>query len=155
MFQSWNNPRAIKYRDIHGLAQNLGTGVTIQTMVYGNVNTKSGSGVGFTRNPGTGESEFYGEYLVNAEGEDVVAGIRTPMTLLELKADLPAVYDELKDIACKLEMHYKDVQDLEFTVENGQLFILQTRTAKRTAHAAVRIAVSLVDEKVCIYILYI
>lgn len=147
VFQSWNNPRAIKYRDIHGLAQNLGTGVTIQTMVYGNVNTKSGSGVGFTRNPATGESEFYGEYLVNAEGEDVVAGIRTPMTLLELKADLPAVYDELKDIACKLEMHYKDVQDLEFTVENGQLFILQTRTAKRTAHAAVRIAVSLVDEK--------
>lgn len=147
VFCSWYSPRAVKYRDIHGISNDLGTAVTVQSMVYGNMNMRSGSGVAFTRNPATGEKVFYGEYLNNAEGEDVVAGIRTPMTVQDLQLEQPTVYDQLSHIERLLERHYRDMQDIEFTVENGVLFILQTRRGKRTALAAVRIAVSMVQEK--------
>jgi len=146
VFNSWNTSRAIVYRKIHGLPDDMGTGVNVQTMVFGNMGDDSGTGVGFTRNPSTGRKEHYGEYLVNAQGEDVVAGIRTPKHIDEMKKDLPEAYEELVKIYDLLEKHYKDMQDFEFTVEKGKLFMLQTRVGKRTAHAAVRIAVDMVDE---------
>ncbi len=146
VFNSWNNKRAITYRNLHGIPHNLGTGVNIQTMVFGNMGNDSGTGVGFTRNPSTGVKEHYGEYLINAQGEDVVAGIRTPKHIDDMKNDLPGAYAELVKIYDLLEKHYKDMQDFEFTVEKGKLFMLQTRTGKRTAHAAVKIAVDMVDE---------
>eukprot|EP01038_Epipyxis_sp_PR26KG_P012263 gene12263-16443_t len=146
VFGSWYSTRAIKYRDIHNISNELGTAVTIQCMVYGNMNNHSGSGVAFTRDPSTGIKRFYGEYLENAEGEDVVAGIRTPMTLEDLRKKQPGVYEKLCNIETALEKHYKDMQDIEFTVQNGILCILQTRTGKRTPKASVRIAVSMVHE---------
>ncbi len=147
VFGSWNNPRAIKYRDIHNIKGLLGTAVNVQAMVYGNMGDDSGTGVCFTRNPSTGENKFYGEYLMNAQGEDVVAGIRTPEPISHLaKADKKA-YDKLVAIRSKLEKHYKDMQDIEFTIEKGKLFMLQTRTGKRTAAAAVKMAVDMVKEK--------
>ena len=146
VFNSWNTNRAIVYRNLHGLPHDMGTGVNVQTMVFGNMGNDCGTGVGFTRNPSTGRKEHYGEYLVNAQGEDVVAGIRTPKHIDEMKKDLPEAYEELVKIYDLLEKHYKDMQDFEFTVEKGKLFMLQTRSGKRTAHAAVRIAVDMVDE---------
>ncbi|MFN4244788.1 MAG: pyruvate, phosphate dikinase [Brevinematia bacterium] len=146
VFKSWMNERAIKYREINEIRGLLGTAVNIVEMVFGNMGEDSGTGVGFTRNPNTGEKEFYAEFLPNAQGEDVVAGIRTPMKIDELKRRLPEVYDQLLKAAELLEKHYKDVQDIEFTVERGKLYLLQTRSAKRTGLAAVRIAVDLVEE---------
>lgn len=148
VFNSWFSPRAVAYRDIHGIRNDLGTAVTVQCMVFGNMNARSGSGVCFTRNPSTGEKAFFGEYLPNAEGEDVVAGIRTPMTFEDMRRDMPEVYAALTSMEVLLERHYRDMQDIEFTVENGHLYILQTRTGKRTPKASVRIAVSLAHEKV-------
>lgn len=148
VFKSWNNDRAITYRKLNDIPHNLGTAVNVQTMVFGNMGNDSATGVGFTRNPATGEKEFYGEYLTNAQGEDVVAGIRTPKPIKELQNDMPGVYKQLREITSKLEKHYKDVQDFEFTIERGKLYMLQTRTGKRTAKAAVKIAVDMVNEKV-------
>ncbi|MCH2401888.1 MAG: pyruvate, phosphate dikinase, partial [Pirellulales bacterium] len=147
VFQSWQNPRAIEYRRIYHIPESIGTAVNVQTMVFGNTGNKSGTGVGFTRNPATGKKEFYGEFLINAQGEDVVAGIRTPQPIGELKRVMPKVYAELRDITTRLERHYKDVQDFEFTVEEERLYMLQTRNGKRTGHAAVVIATDLVSEK--------
>ncbi len=147
VFRSWNNPRAISYRRMHGIPSNLGTAVTVQAMVFGNMGNHSATGVGFTRNPATGEKEFYGEYLVNAQGEDVVAGIRTPQPISLLAQEMPGVYKQLKTITTRLEKHYRDVQDFEFTVENKQLYMLQTRNGKRTVQAAIKIAVDMVKEK--------
>jgi len=147
VFRSWNNPRAISYRRMHDLPSDLGTAVNIQTMVFGNLGNDSGTGVGFTRNPATGTKEFYGEYLLNAQGEDVVAGIRTPQHIENLKNDMPKVFKQLKDITTRLEKHYRDVQDFEFTIEDGVLYMLQTRTGKRTVQAAIKIAVDMVKEK--------
>lgn len=146
VFQSWNNPRAITYRKLNKIADDLGTAVNIQAMVFGNMGDDCATGVGFTRNPSNGEKMFYGEYLTNAQGEDVVAGIRTPKTITELEKDMPEVYKQLREITTKLEHHYKDVQDFEFTIEKGKLYMLQTRNGKRTAHAAVKIAVDMVKE---------
>jgi pyruvate,orthophosphate dikinase len=146
VFKSWNNPRAITYRRLNKIPDDLGTAANIQTMVFGNLGSDSGTGVGFTRNPATGENELYGEYLTNAQGEDVVAGIRTPMPLSKLKEENPKIYEELKRTAKLLEKHYREVQDFEFTVEKGKLYLLQTRDAKRTPLAAVRIAVEMVKE---------
>ncbi len=146
VFRSWNNKRAIEYRKIYGIPDDLGTAVNVQMMVFGNFGEDSGTGVGFTRNPSTGEKEVFGEFLINAQGEDVVAGIRTPMHISELKNVLPEVYNQLMDIAQKLERHYRDMQDFEFTVERGKLYMLQTRTGKRTGMAALRIAVDMVEE---------
>lgn len=146
VFDSWNNPRAIEYRNYHNLPHDLGTAVSVQAMVMGNLGMDSGSGVLFTRSPSTGDQELYGEYLPNSQGEDVVAGIRTPFSLAWLAENMPAVYQDLQEVAERLERHYRDVQDVEFTVERGQLFILQTRTAQRTPLAAVRIAVALAEE---------
>ncbi|HAJ32796.1 MAG TPA: pyruvate, phosphate dikinase [Candidatus Atribacteria bacterium] len=146
VFNSWNTKRAVTYRRINKIPDDLGTAVNVQEMVFGNMGENSGTGVGFTRNPSTGEKEYYGEYLLNAQGEDVVAGIRTPLPLSNLKNDLPEVYDELIKIVKLLEKHYKDVQDYEFTIEKGKLYLLQTRTGKRTAQAALKIAVDMVDE---------
>ncbi len=146
VFKSWMNERAVKYREIHDIKGLLGTAVNVVEMVFGNMGEDSGTGVGFTRNPNNGEKEFYAEFLPNAQGEDVVAGIRTPMKIDELKKRLPEVYDQLIKVAELLERHYKDVQDIEFTVERGKLFLLQTRSAKRTGYAAVRIAVDMVKE---------
>ncbi|MGB8657426.1 MAG: pyruvate, phosphate dikinase [Candidatus Zixiibacteriota bacterium] len=147
VFKSWNNPRAIAYRRIHRIPGDLGTAVNIQAMVFGNMGEHSATGVGFTRNPSTGEKKFYGEYLTNAQGEDVVAGIRTPKPISELEKEMPHVYKELRAITSRLEKHYKDMQDFEFTVQQGKLYLLQTRTGKRTAPAAVRVAVDMVKEK--------
>lgn len=147
VFQSWNNPRAITYRRMNKIADDLGTAVNVQAMVFGNMGNDSATGVGFTRNPSTGDAEFYGEYLTNAQGEDVVAGIRTPKPILELKKEMPKAFKELKEITDNLEKHYRDIQDFEFTIEQGKLYMLQTRTGKRTAHAAVKIAVDMVKEK--------
>jgi pyruvate,orthophosphate dikinase len=147
VFRSWNNPRAITYRRLHDIPADLGTAVNVQAMVFGNMSNSSGTGVGFTRNPSTGEKEFYGEYLLNAQGEDVVAGVRTPQPIIELKNEMPEVFDQLKAITDKLEKHYRDVQDFEFTIEDGKLYMLQTRTGKRTVQAAVKIAVDMVKEK--------
>lgn len=147
VFGSWNNARAIAYRRLNDIKGLLGTAVNVQTMVFGNMGETSGTGVCFTRNPSTGENKFYGEYLMNAQGEDVVAGIRTPLHIEELEKQMPDNYKELVEIYKKLETHYKDMQDMEFTIQEGKLYILQTRTGKRTAAAALRIAVEMVDEK--------
>ncbi|MFW6160561.1 MAG: pyruvate, phosphate dikinase, partial [Acidobacteriota bacterium] len=146
VFKSWNNPRAITYRRLNHIPHDLGTAVNVQLMVFGNFGDTSATGVGFTRNPATGEKELYGEYLVNAQGEDVVAGIRTPQPLIALKEQMPDVYRELEEITSRLEKHYKDIQDFEFTIQEGKLYMLQTRSGKRTGMAAVRIAVDLVKE---------
>ncbi len=147
VFNSWNNPRAIKYRQINEIRGLLGTAVNIQAMVFGNMGETSGTGVCFTRNPSTGENKFYGEYLINAQGEDVVAGIRTPEPIDVLAKKWPVVYKQLNALRLRLEKHYKDMQDIEFTIQEGKLYILQTRNGKRTAAAAVRVAVELVKEK--------
>jgi len=146
VFSSWNNQRARTYRRLNKITGLRGTAVNVQTMVFGNMGEDSGTGVAFTRDPSTGTNEFYGEYLMNAQGEDVVAGIRTPHKLVDLKDEMPEIYHELDGIRKKLEDHYKEMQDIEFTIENGKLFMLQTRTGKRTAAAALKIAVDLVDE---------
>jgi len=146
VFRSWDNPRAIKYRELNDITGLLGTAVNVQTMVFGNMGDGCGTGVAFTRNPATGENVFYGEYLMNAQGEDVVAGIRTPQPISTLKDVMPAAFDELLSIRATLEQHYRDMQDIEFTIEDGHLYMLQTRTGKRTAAAAVRTAVEMVDE---------
>ena len=146
VFNSWYTPRAIAYREINNIPHSLGTAVCIQSMVYGNMNNKSGSGVLFTRDPVTGENVLYGEYLINSEGEDVVSGSHTPMKLDDLKRSFPSIYTELVKTANVLEKHYRDMQDIEFTVENNKLHILQTRKGKRTPPADVRIAVSMVRE---------
>jgi len=146
VFKSWNNPRAVTYRRLNKIPDNLGTAVNIQAMVFGNLSDDSATGVGFTRNPSTGEKEFYGEYLTNAQGEDVVAGIRTPKPIAKLAEEMPEAYQQLKKITQNLEKHYRDVQDFEFTIEEGKLYMLQTRTGKRTARAAVKIAVDMVEE---------
>lgn len=146
VFSSWNNPRAISYRNINDMPDDMGTAVNIQTMVFGNVGETSGTGVAFTRNPATGENKVFGEFLINAQGEDVVAGIRTPRDIFELEELMPKVYSELMEITEILEEHYLDMQDIEFTIEEGTLYLLQTRTGKRTADAAVNIAVDMVKE---------
>ena len=146
VFRSWDNERAIIYRQMNGIPSRWGTAVNVQSMVFGNKGETSGTGVGFSRNPGTGEKQIFAEYLVNAQGEDVVAGIRTPMMIEELQKQQPAIYDQFVKTAAKLEEHYKDMQDLEFTVEDGKLYFLQTRNGKRTAAAAIKIACDLVDE---------
>lgn len=146
VFNSWNNSRAIKYREINGIPHDWGTAVNVMTMVFGNMGEDSGTGVAFTRDPATGEKRFFGEYLPNAQGEDVVAGIRTPYPVSELEKRMPEVYKQLEEIYKKLENHYKDMQDIEFTVQEGKLYMLQTRSGKRTAKAAVKIAVDMVHE---------
>ncbi len=146
VFESWNNKRAITYRKLNNIPEDWGTAVNVQMMVFGNMGFDSGTGVGFTRNPSTGEKEYYGEYLLNAQGEDVVAGIRTPKPIIEMQKDLPPVFEELKKVYEILEKHYKDMQDFEFTIEKGKLYLLQTRTGKRTAQAAIKIAVDMVKE---------
>ncbi len=146
VFKSWNNNRAKVYRRLNGISDKLGTAVNIQAMVFGNMGDDCGTGVCFSRNPATGEDKLFGEYLINAQGEDVVAGIRTPKPVAVLKEELPELYDELLALTKKLEHHYKDMQDIEFTIESGKLYILQTRNGKRTALAAVEIAVSLVEQ---------
>ncbi len=156
VFKSWLNKRAVTYRKINNIPNNWGTGTTIQSMVFGNLNESSGTGVAFTRFPSTGKNKLYGEYLMNAQGEDVVAGIRTPFpigkheknTQPSLEEENPVLFNEIKSIGDKLETHYKDVQDIEFTIEDGELFILQTRNAKRTAQASVKIAVDMHNEKI-------
>jgi len=147
VFESWNNQRAIEYRNFYKIPHDLGTAVNVQAMVFGNMGPTSGTGVAFTRNPATGEKKVYGEYLLNAQGEDVVAGIRTPRPIEQLAQDLPEVYRQFMRICALLEKHYRDVQDVEFTIENGRLYLLQTRSGKRTAQAAVKIAVDMVHEK--------
>ena len=146
VFRSWYNPRAATYRRLNKISDDLGTAVNVQTMVFGNMGETSGTGVGFTRNPATGEKVFYGEYLMNAQGEDVVSGVRTPIPIIELEKMMPEVYHQLREITTRLEQHYKDVQDFEFTIQDGKLYMLQTRNGKRTGPAAVRIAVELVKE---------
>uniref|UniRef100_A0A7V3YHE9 Pyruvate, phosphate dikinase n=1 Tax=Candidatus Caldatribacterium californiense TaxID=1454726 RepID=A0A7V3YHE9_9BACT len=146
VFLSWNNKRAITYRKIHNIPEDWGTAVNVQMMVFGNMGFDSGTGVGFTRNPSTGAKEYYGEYLLNAQGEDVVAGIRTPKPIKEMEKELPQAFEELKRVYEILEKHYKDMQDFEFTIERGKLYLLQTRTGKRTAQAAIKIAVDMVRE---------
>ncbi len=146
VFRSWNNPRAIYYRRMNDIPGSWGTAVNVQSMVFGNMGETSGTGVAFTRNPSTGEKKLYGEYLLNAQGEDVVAGIRTPQPISQLHEQMPEVYDQFVTIAKTLENHYRDMQDMEYTIERGKLFMLQTRNGKRTAQAALKIAVDLVDE---------
>ena len=146
VFRSWDNPRANVYRRLNGIPYSWGTAVNVQSMVFGNMGPTSGTGVAFSRNPSTGENVLYGEYLFNAQGEDVVAGIRTPQPIAHLEQDNPAVYAQFKEVALKLEKHYRDMQDMEFTIENGKLFMLQTRNGKRTAQAALKIAIDLVKE---------
>ena len=146
VFRSWNIPRAVAYRNMNKIDHNFGTAVNVQSMVFGNMGDDCATGVSFTRNPATGENKFYGEYLTNAQGEDVVAGIRTPKPIAALETEMPDLYKQYVDIAKKLELGYKDVQDMEFTIERGKLYILQTRNGKRTAAAAVRIAVEMCEE---------
>jgi pyruvate,orthophosphate dikinase len=146
VFRSWQNDRAKHYRRINNIDEMLGTAVNVQAMVYGNLGDTSGTGVGFTRNPATGEKEFYGEFLMNAQGEDVVAGIRTPVHISELHKIMPHVYDQLRDITTRLEKHYRDMQDFEFTIQDGKLYMLQTRNGKRTGRAAVRVGIQMVEE---------
>lgn len=148
VFGSWNGRRAIEYRRIHRIPDSLGTAVNVQAMVFGNLGWESGTGVAFTRNPSTGENKVYGEYLLNAQGEDVVAGIRTPQPIIKLADDMPEAYAQLMEIIKRLETHYRDMQDIEFTIEQGRLWMLQTRTGKRTGAAAVRIAVEMEWERV-------
>ena len=147
VFRSWDNPRAVYYRRMNDIPGDWGTAVNVQMMVFGNMGNTSGTGVAFSRNPSTGEKGLYGEYLMNAQGEDVVAGVRTPQPIDMLKKDNPAAYEQFKDIVERLEKHYRDMQDMEFTIEEGKLYMLQTRNGKRTAEAAVRVACDLVDEK--------
>ena len=146
VFRSWDNPRANVYRRMNEIPYDWGTAVNVQCMAFGNSGNNSGTGVAFTRNPATGEKGLFGEYLINAQGEDVVAGIRTPSPIAKLHEEMPEVYDQFVEISTRLENHYKDMQDMEFTIENGKLFMLQTRNGKRTAQAALKIAVDLVDE---------
>ena len=146
VFRSWQNERAKHYRRINNIDDMLGTAVNVQAMVYGNLGDTSGTGVGFTRNPATGAKEFYGEFLMNAQGEDVVSGVRTPVHISELHKIMPHVYDQLRDITTRLEKHYKDMQDFEFTIQDGKLYMLQTRNGKRTGWAAVRVAIQMVEE---------
>ena len=147
VFRSWMNPRAIEYRRIYDIPDHIGTAVNVQMMVFGNTGDRSATGVGFTRNPATGAKEFYGEFLINAQGEDVVSGVRTPQPIRELEHVLPKAYRQLREITTRLEKHYKDVQDFEFTIQDERLFMLQTRSGKRTGYAAVVIATDLVKEK--------
>ena len=147
VFRSWNNERAILYRKLNNISASLGTAVNVQSMVFGNTGENSGTGVAFTRSPVNGENKIFGEFLVNAQGEDVVAGIRTPQPIDQMKESFPDVYGKFEDIARILEDHYKDMQDMEFTVEEGKLFMLQTRNGKRTAEAAVKVAVDMVNEE--------
>src|ERR1700756_3038961 len=146
VFRSWQNERAKHYRRINNIDDMLGTAVNVQAMVFGNLGETSGTGVGFTRNPATGEKEFYGEFLMNAQGEDVVSGVRTPVHILELQKIMPDVYHQLREITTRLEKHYKDMQDFEFTIQDGTLYMLQTRNGKRTGRAAVRVAIEMVQE---------
>lgn len=146
VFRSWNNPRAITYRRLNDIPGDWGTAVNVQEMVFGNMGDDCGTGVAFTRNPATGENKIFGEYLMNAQGEDVVAGVRTPEPIAKLESTNKKAYDDFIMYANKLERHYKDMQDMEFTIEHGKLFFLQTRNGKRTANAALKIAVDLVDE---------
>lgn len=146
VFRSWNNRRAITYRRLHNISDSLGTAVNIQEMVFGNFGSKSGTGVAFTRNPATGEKGIFGEFLLNAQGEDVVAGIRTPQPISELELLMPKVYQEFLKLSGLLENHYKDMQDIEFTLENGKLYLLQTRNGKRTAKSAFKVCIQLVEE---------
>ena len=146
VFRSWGNDRAKHYRRINNIDDMLGTAVNVQAMVYGNLGDTSGTGVGFTRNPALGDNEFYGEFLMNAQGEDVVAGIRTPVPILELKKIMPEVFNQLREITTRLEKHYRDMQDFEFTIQDGKLYMLQTRNGKRTGRAAVRVAIHMVEE---------
>src|SRR5215472_844948 len=146
VFRSWQNERAKHYRRINNIDDMLGTAVNVQAMVFGNLGETSGTGVGFTRNPATGVKEFYGEFLMNAQGEDVVAGIRTPVHISELEKIMPDVYNQLRDITTRLEKHYRDMQDFEFTIQDGRLYMLQTRNGKRTGLAAVRVAIQMVEE---------
>ena len=146
VFTSWNNNRAKTYRRINHIDDMLGTAVNVQAMVFGNMGDSSGTGVGFTRNPATGEREFFGEFLMNAQGEDVVSGVRTPMPISELQRLMPHVYDQLRSLTWKMEKHYRDLQDFEFTIQDGHLYMLQTRNGKRTGLAAVRIAIDMVRE---------
>ena len=149
VFRSWDNPRANTYRRMNDIPHSWGTAVNVQSMVFGNMGETSGTGVAFTRNPATGEKKLYGEFLMNAQGEDVVAGIRTPQPISALADTMPEVYNQFVDISSRLEKHYGDMQDMEFTIENGKLYMLQTRNGKRTAQAALKVAVDLVDEGVC------
>lgn len=146
VFKSWNNPRARVYREHNDIAHDLGTAVNVQVMVFGNMGDDCGTGVAFTRNPSTGENKLYGEFLVNAQGEDVVAGIRTPKDIEDMRELLPEAYQQFTEVANLLEQHYRDMQDIEFTVDRGKLFMLQTRTGKRTAHAAIRVMADMVEE---------
>ncbi len=146
VFNSWMGNKAVQYRRIERISGLLGTAVNVQAMVFGNTGTNSGTGVAFTRDPNNGEDEFFGDYLINAQGEDVVAGIRTPEPITQLHSEMPKVFQQLMDIRKKLESHYKEMQDIEFTVQDGTLFMLQTRTGKRTGSAAVRIAVEMANE---------
>ena len=146
VFRSWDNPRAIVYRRMNDIPGDWGTAVNVQSMVFGNMGETSGTGVAFTRDPATGEKGIYGEYLINAQGEDVVAGVRTPQPISKLKEEMPECYEEFMTLAHKLEDHYRDMQDMEFTIQEGKLYFLQTRNGKRTAHAAIKIACDLVDE---------
>src|SRR5712691_2089949 len=148
VFRSWQNDRAKHYRRINNIDDMLGTAVNVQAMVFGNLSETSGTGVGFTRNPAIGTKEFYGEFLLNAQGEDVVSGVRTPVHILELEKIMPAVYNQLRDITTRLEKHYKDMQDFEFTIQDGKLYMLQTRNGKRNGRAAVRVAIEMVEEGV-------
>jgi len=148
VFSSWDNPRAVTYRSIHHIPDDLGTAVNIQLMIFGNFGDTSATGVGFTRDPATGEKEIYGEYLINAQGEDVVAGVRTPSPLKELEKDMPEVFKQLLEVTEQLEKHYHNVQDFEFTIQENELYMLQTRDGKRTGQAAVKIAVDLVEEEI-------
>src|ERR1051325_5192674 len=148
VFGSWNNDRAIAYRELYRIPQHWGTAVNVQAMVFGNLGENCATGVAFTRNPSTGERDFYGEFLINAQGEDVVAGVRTPKPIAELATTMPGAYKSLRKVADLLERHYHDMQDIEFTIENEKLWMLQTRTGKRTGFAAVRIAVDLVGERI-------
>jgi len=146
VFQSWQIPRAVTYRKLHDIPEEWGTAVNVQAMVFGNMGSTSGTGVAFTRNPSTGENEFYGEFLINAQGEDVVAGIRTPLPLSDMQDEMPDIYAQLCDVRTTLENHYRDMQDIEFTIQQGTLYMLQTRSGKRTAKAALKIAVDMVAE---------
>lgn len=146
VFRSWNNQRAIFYRKMNDIPSSWGTAVNVQMMVFGNMGNDCGTGVAFTRNPSTGENKLYGEFLMNAQGEDVVAGIRTPQTIDQLKEVSPQAYQKFSEISKALEAHYKNMQDMEFTIEKGKLYMLQTRNGKRTAAAALKIACDMVDE---------
>ncbi|MHA1123954.1 MAG: PEP/pyruvate-binding domain-containing protein, partial [Candidatus Heimdallarchaeota archaeon] len=146
VFSSWNNERAINYRNHEGIPHDYGTAINIQVMVYGNLGQTSATGVAFTRNPSDGKKERFGEYLIQAQGEDVVAGIRTPTPIAQLKKDMPEMYKQFDELCEKLEKHYKDVQDVEFTIQQGKFYMLQTRTGKRTGVAAAKIAYDLVKE---------